>query len=56
MYQKNKHSTQHGPKTPFGLKTPHKFPSKTSDAEDFMRLVNQLYPHHLLHIKHTPLN
>ena len=44
MYQKNRHSTQHGEKTPFGVRTPHKFPSKTSDAEDFMRLVNQLYP------------
>jgi hypothetical protein len=44
MYQKNKNSTQHGEKTPYGFGTPHKMPSKTSNEEDLLGLVSQLYP------------
>lgn len=44
MYKKSKSSTQHGIKTPYGVKTPHRLPIKTSNLEDLMRLVSQLYP------------
>lgn len=44
MYAKDKNSTQSGLKTPYGLRTPHRLPTKTSQAEDLLGLVNQLYP------------
>lgn len=44
MYKKTEKSTQHGAKTPFGNKTPHRMPTKSTSNEDFLLLVNQLYP------------
>lgn len=44
MYQVNDNSTQHGLGTPFGPKTPHRIPAKTSTVSDLMKLVIDLYP------------
>lgn len=44
MYEKNRNSTVSSFDTPHGYHVPHKFPSKTSDEEDLMKLVGQLYP------------
>jgi uncharacterized protein YmfQ (DUF2313 family) len=44
MYQTTDKSTQHGLNTPYGPKTPHRIPTKTSTLRDLLRLVQQLYP------------
>lgn len=44
MYQKGKNSTVHSFDTPHGFHVPHKFPTKTAEDEDLMKLTGQLYP------------
>lgn len=44
MYKVTEKSTVHSNNTPHGWKTPHRFPSKTSNAKDLLDLVSQLYP------------
>lgn len=44
MYIPNENSTQHGLKTPYGSRTPHKFPSLSSVANIMSKLASQLYP------------
>ena len=44
MYIPNENSTQHGLRTPYGSRTPHKFPSLSSVANIMSKLASQLYP------------
>jgi hypothetical protein len=44
MYQKSQDSTVFSENTPHGIGVPHRYPSKTSNFEDLMKLISQLYP------------
>lgn len=44
MYIKSKDSTVSSMETPHGMHVPHKFPTKTAEDEDLMKLTGQLYP------------
>lgn len=44
MYKKTENSTVHGLKTPFGVKTPHRVPTKSTTQSELIELTKQLYP------------